>query len=345
MKVSLKWLQDYVDIRLAPHELAHKLTMVGLEAGDIRTIGTQWGNIVIGEVVRIEKHPNADRLNLATVSWGHEQSTVVCGAPNIAVGQRVPFARLGAKLFDGHTGKYIELKPAKIRGVHSEGMVCSEKELGISESHEGILVLPVDAPVGESLASYMGDTIFNITVTANRPDCLNMIGIAREVAAITGAKVRMPVVGYPEHDPPAADFIAIEIDDADLCARYCGGIIENVKIGPSPAWMQERLQAAGMRPINNIVDITNYVMLEYGQPLHAFDCEKIGGRKIIVRRGREGESMTTLDGVERKLSREMLVISDATHPVAIAGVMGGAESEVTEGTRTILLESANFNNI
>lgn len=345
MKVSLKWLRQYVDVNLRPEELAAKLTMVGLQASEIRTVGQQWEHIVIGEVIRIEKHPNADRLCLPTVNVGGAECTVVCGAPNVAVGQKVAFASVGARLFDPHTGKHIELKPAKIRGVHSEGMVCSERELGISDSHEGILVLPPDAPVGEPLSSYLGDTIFDIAVTPNRPDCLNMIGIAREVAAIMGTRVRMPSLDYPEHDPPADTFITIEIHDPDLCARYCGGIIENVKIGPSPAWMQERLIAAGMRPINNIVDITNYVMLEYGQPLHAFDYEKIGGRKIIVRRGRDGEVMTTLDGVERRLNGEILVIADADRPVAIAGVMGGAESEVTGNTTTILLESANFNNI
>jgi len=345
MKVSLKWLKQYVDIKISPEELSSKLTMVGLQTSEIQTVGKEWDRVFIGEVVGIEKHPNADRLCLPTVNLGSEQQTVVCGAPNVAVGQKVAFAKVGARLLDPHTGKHIELKPAKIRGVHSEGMVCSERELGISDSHEGILVLPPDAPVGEPLASYLGDTIFDIAVTPNRPDCLSMIGIAREVAAITGTKVRLPSEGYPEYDPPADSFVAIEIHDPDLCARYCGGIIENVKIGPSPAWMQERLIAAGMRPINNIVDITNYVMLEYGQPLHAFDYEKIGERKIIVRRGRDGEVMTTLDGVERRLSREILVIADAHRPVAIAGVMGGAESEVTENTRTILLESANFNNI
>lgn len=345
MKVSLKWLRQYVDVNLSPEDLAARLTMVGLQAGEIHTVGKEWDRIVIGEVIRIEKHPNADRLCLPTVNLGDGQCTVVCGAPNVAVGQKVAFARVGAKLYDPHTGKHIELKPAKIRGVHSEGMVCSERELGISESHEGILVLPPDALVGEPLSAYLGDTIFDIAVTPNRPDCLNMIGIAREVAAITGAKVRMPPSDYPEHDPPAEAFVSIEIHDPDLCARYCGGIIQNVKIGPSPAWMQERLTAAGMRPINNIVDITNYVMLEYGQPLHAFDWEKIAGRKIIVRRGRDGEVMTTLDGVERRLNPEMLVIADELGPVALAGVMGGAESEVTEKTTTILLESANFNNI
>lgn len=345
MKVSLNWLKDYVDINIPPEELAEKLTMVGLEASDVQTIGNGWFNILIGEVIGLERHPNADRLRLATVTLGDEQQIVVCGAPNVAVGQRIAFAKLGAKLFDGHNGKYIELKPAKIRGVHSEGMVCSERELGISDSHEGIMVLAEDAPIGTPLADYMGDTVFDITVTPNRPDCLNMVGIAREVAAITGAEVRQPEVGYAELDTDTSEMITIEIHDPDLCARYCGGIIRDIKIGPSPDWMQRRLLAAGMRPINNIVDITNFVMLEYGQPLHAFDYETIGGQKIIVRRGKESEWMYTLDGEERTLSGDMLVIADTEHPVALAGVMGGADSEVTEQTTTILLESANFNNV
>jgi phenylalanyl-tRNA synthetase beta chain len=345
MKVSLNWLKDYVDINMSPEELAEKLTMVGLEASDVQVIGKEWNNIFVGEVINIEKHPDADRLCLATVNLGQEQHTVVCGAPNIAVGQRIPFAKLGAKLFDGHSGKYLELKPAKIRGIRSEGMVCSEKELGLSDNHEGIMVLSETAPVGTPLADYMGDVVFDITVTPNRPDCLNMIGIAREVAAITGAQLRTPEVRYEELETPTKELISIEIADPDLCPRYCGGIIKNVKIGPSPAWMQERLSAAGMRPINNIVDITNFVMLEYGQPLHAFDYENIDGQKIIVRRGKAGEKMMTLDGEKRDLSPNMLLICDAAHPVAIAGVMGGEESEVSEATSTILLESANFNNV
>ncbi|MFO8010347.1 MAG: phenylalanine--tRNA ligase subunit beta [Dehalococcoidia bacterium] len=345
MKVSLKWLRDYVDIDVTPEDLAERLTMVGLEASDVQVLGDEWDNIYTGEVVNIERHPNADRLSLATVSLGQEQHTVVCGAPNIAVGQRVPFARVGARLFDAHNGKYVELKPARIRGVRSKGMVCSEKELGISDNHEGIMVLSESIPVGEPLKRYLGDTVFDITVTPNRPDCLNMIGIARETAALTRTGIHLPKVDYHELDTSTDEILSIEILDPDLCPRYCGAVIRDVKTGPSPSWMQERLRAAGMRPINNIVDITNFVMLEYGQPLHAFDYDKIDGGRIIVRRGSEGERMFTLDGEERQLTSDMLLICDATHPVAIAGVMGGEESEVTERTSNILLESANFNNV
>ncbi len=251
--------------------------------------------------------------------------------------------RVGAELIDGHTGQLVRLKSAKIRGVLSSGMVCSEKELGISDSHEGIMVLPPEAPVGIPLTDYLGDAIFDLDVTPNRPDCLCVMGIAREVAALTGKSPHPPEISYEETAPSIGQQIAVEIADPDLCARYCASLITGVKITQSPPWMQQRLLACGMRPINNIVDITNYVMLELGQPLHAFDYERIKGKKIIVRRAAEGEIIVSLDGAERTLSQDMLVIADAVRAVAIAGVMGGANSEVTEDTTTILLEAANFN--
>jgi len=246
-------------------------------------------------------------------------------------------------LIDGHTGQLTRLKSAKIRGVESSGMVCSEKELGISDSHEGIMVLPPDAPVGTPLADYLGDVIFDLDVTPNRPDCLSVIGIAREVAALTGQKLHPPEVSYEETALPIDQQISVEIVDPDLCPRYCASLLTGVKIAESPQWMQQRLLACGMRPINNIVDVTNFVMLELGQPLHAFDYEKIKGKKIIVRRATDGEIIVSLDGVERTLSRNTLVIADEARAVAIAGVMGGANSEVTEDTTSILLEAANFN--
>ncbi len=343
MRVSLKWLKDYVEIKVPLEELKEKLTMAGLEVAEEERIGAEWENIFVGEVVGLDKHPNADRLWLATVNLGEEQCRVICGAPNVRVGIKVPFARVGAKLFDGHTGQPFKLKPAKIRGILSEGMLCSEKELGISERHEGIMVLPEEAPTGLPLAQFLGDVILDIKVTTNRPDCLSMLGIAREVAALTGGKVKLPEVRYEEQEPSAEQMVAVEIADPELCPRYCAGIVTGVKVGESPPWLQERLLAAGMRPINNVVDITNYVMLEYGQPLHAFDYQKIGGKKIIVRRAEIGEGLLTLDGKERWLSNEMLVIADADKPVALAGIMGGAESEVTAETTSILLEAANFN--
>lgn len=343
MKVSLKWLREYVDIKLAPKELAERLTMAGLEVKGIQVTGGTWDNVVVGEVIALNPHPNADRLRLATVDLGTKQVTTVCGAPNIALGQKVSFAHIGARLIDGHTGQAVELKPARIRGVVSEGMVCSEKELGISENHEGILVLPPEAPIGTALSAYLGDVVLDLDITPNRPDCLSVIGIAREIAALTGESLRVPGVRYEETEKSIDSFASVDILDPDLCPRYCASLVIGIRTGPSPSWLQQRLSSCGMRPINNVVDITNYVMLEYGQPLHAFDCHKLKGQQIIVRRARNGETITTLDGSKRSLDSDMLVIADKEKAVAVAGIMGGLDSEVTDRTDTILLESANFN--
>jgi len=343
MKVSLKWLRDYIDIKLDPEELAERLTMSGLEVKSIQIIGGTWDNVVIGQVIAVNPHPDADRLKLATVDLGTEQVTTVCGAPNIGLGQRVTFAHIGARLIDAHTGEAIVLKPAKIRGVVSEGMVCSEKELGISDSHEGILVLSPEAPIGAPLGAYLGDVIFDLDVTPNRPDCLSVIGIAREIAALTGEPLRLPPIHYEELEKPVDSFASVDIAEPDLCPRYCASLITGIKITPSPSWLQQRLNSCGMRPINNVVDITNYVMLEYGQPLHAFDYHKLKGRQIIVRRAGNGETITIIDGTERALNADILVIADKEEAVAVAGIMGGLDSEVTDRTDTILLESANFN--
>jgi phenylalanyl-tRNA synthetase beta chain len=343
MKVPLKWLREFVNVNLPPQEMADRLTMAGTEVKGIQMVGGKWDNIVVGQITTVNPHPNADRLRLPTVDTGTGQSTVVCGAPNLNIGDKVAFASVGAELIDGHTGQTAILKPAKIRGVESSGMVCSEKELGISDNHTEILVLPADAPVGMPLADYMGDAIFDLDITPNRPDCLCVAGIAREVAALTNQKFHEPDLSYEEAGSSIDQHIAVEIIDADLCPRYCASLITGIKIGESPPWMQQRLLACGMRPINNVVDVTNYVMLELGQPLHAFDYELIKDKKIIVRRATEGEMLVSLDGVERKLSRNMLVIADVERAVAIAGVMGGANSEVTDNTTSILLEAANFN--
>jgi len=343
MKVPLKWLRDYVDIKLATEELSERLTMSGLEVKGVQTIGGTWDNVVIGEVIAVNPHPNADRLTLATVDLGTEQVTVVCGAPNIGLGQRVTFARIGAWLVDPHTEETILLKPAKIRGVASEGMVCSEKELGISDSHEGILVLPPEAPIGAPLGAYLGDVIFDLDVTPNRPDCLSVIGIAREIAALTGEPLRLPKIHYEETEDSIDSFASVDIAEPDLCPRYCASLITGIRIASSPSWLQQRLNSCGMRPINNVVDVTNYVMLEYGQPLHAFDYHKLKGRQIIVRRAGNGETITSLDGTKRALNPDILLIADKEEAVAVAGIMGGLDSEVTDKTDTILLESANFN--
>jgi phenylalanyl-tRNA synthetase beta chain len=342
MKVPINWLKDYVDVTLPPTELAEKLTMASFETEEVDTIGEGWDNIIVGQITAVEAHPNADRLRLATVDLGTEQETVVCGAPNLNTGDKIAFARVGAHLINPYNSKVEELKVAKIRGVASRGMICSEKELGISDSHEGILVLAESAVIGTPLADHLGDTVLDLDITPNRPDCLSVVGIAREVAALTGQKTHIPEIKYEETANPIEEKIAIEIADPDLCPRYCASLITDVEITDSPPWLQERLIACGQRPINNIVDITNYVMLEYGQPLHSFDYDRIGGKKIIVRRADEGEQFFTLDETERKLTNDMLVIGDAERTVAIAGVMGGLNSEVTASTTSILLEAASF---
>ena len=343
MKVPLKWLREYVDINLTQAELADRLTMAGNEVKGVQVIGGNWENIVIGQITAVDPHPNADRLRLTTVNLDIDQQTVVCGAPNLNIGDKIVFARVGAELIDPHNNELTLLTSAKIRGVVSSGMVCSEKELGISENHGGIMVLPSEAPVGAPLANYLGDTILDLDITPNRADCLSVVGIAREVAALTDASLHIPKISYKEDGEAIDQQISVEIADPDLCSRYCASLITGIKIDESPGWMQERLLACGMRPINNIVDITNYVMMEYGQPLHAFDYEKIRGKKIIVRRASSGEAIMSLDGIDRALSNDMLVIADTERAVAIAGVMGGANSEVTGSTTSILLESANFN--
>ncbi|MEK7215942.1 MAG: phenylalanine--tRNA ligase subunit beta [Chloroflexota bacterium] len=345
MKVSLKWLRDYVEVSLSPEALAAKLTASGNEVAALIRTGGDWDHVHVAHVTAVAPHPNADRLRLATVDTGTEVRTVVCGAPNLAAGQRVAYASIGAHLLDGHNGGAMELKAASIRGVVSEGMICSERELGLSDQHEGILVLPENAPLGVALRDYLSDVVFDIDVTPNRPDCYSVVGVAREVAVLTGKQVREPESGYPETARPIEESAKVQIDDPDLCPRYTASLVTGVKIGPSPSWMQQRLAAAGMRPINNVVDITNYVMLEVGQPLHAFDFDTVGGRRIVVRRAKPGETMTTLDGVARTFTPNTLLICDADGPVGVGGIIGGLNSEVSASTTNVLLEAANFDHI
>ncbi len=346
MLVSLKWLREYVDIPadVDVDDLAHRLTMASAEIEGIHRPGAQWDRdlIRVGHVLQVDPHPNADRLRLATVDFGGEgPQTVVCGAPNLEAGQRIAFAREGARVRDGHSGKEMTLKRSKIRDVESAGMVLSERELGLSDQHEGILVLPADAPVGTPLAEFLGDTILDVHVWPNRADMMSMTGIAREVAAVLGTAVHTPDTDYPTSDAPAAEAVSVRIDDPALCARYVATVIEGVQVGPSPEWLQERLRAAGQRPISNVVDITNYVMLELGQPLHAFDLDTVQG-EVGVRLARPGEALRTLDGVERTLAPDTLLITDESGPIALAGVMGGEHTEVSDGTTRILLEAARF---
>lgn len=351
MNVSLKWLSEYVDIDgYTGKELADRLTGGGIEVDAVEARNRGVKNVVVGHVTACERHPDADRLSVCRVDAGMgELLTIVCGAPNVAAGQKVPVALVGAVL----PGNF-KIKKAKLRGVESHGMICSAKELGLNdkllpkEIQEGILVLPESAPVGQSIESLLDldDEVLELDLTPNRSDALSMIGVAREIGALLERPVRLPDADTAGREDealePANKRFPISIAAPEACSHYAGRVIEGVRIAPSPLWLQNRLIAAGIRPINNVVDVTNFVMLEYGQPLHAFDADRLTGGRIEVRFAKPGETMVTLDNVERRLDPDMLVITDGEVPVALAGVMGGLDSEVTNDTRTIFLESANF---
>lgn len=340
MLVSLSWLKSYVDIPWDAHELAQRLTRIGAKVEAVHTLEHDYSRVVVGRITSAHPHPEASSLTVCAVDLGDRTAQSVTGAPNARPGLTVAAALPGASL-PGLEGMVAE---AQVRGVRSEVVLCSERELGISNDHSGLMELPGDLAPGEPLTSALGldDAVLEIEVYPNRPDHLSVYGIAREVAAITGGELRPPETAVAEAIEPARGAAAVEVLDPDLCPRYIARIVRGVTIGPSPAWLAQRLRAAGMRPINNVVDVTNYVMLELGQPLHAFDYQRISGRRIIVRRAKAGEAITTLDGEERALDPGMLLICDAERPVAIAGVMGGEESEVTAGTTDILLEAASF---
>jgi len=386
MKVPLSWLKEFVDIDLSVSELAHRLTLAGLEVEEVRFVGLPmpeesipghtspgrsieanvtglaWDRekIVVGEIREVMPHPNADRLVLCRLFDGDQEHTVLTGAPNLFpyLGQgpldpplKVAYAREGARIYDGHQpgAQIFTLKRAKIRGVESYSMACSEKELGISEEHEGVILLDADAPTGMPLADYMGDVVLDITLTPNMARDANILGVAREVAALTGARLREPSFDVPWQGLPIGGRVALEIGDPELNPRFVLGLLEGVRVGPSPYRIQLRLRMAGMRPINNIVDATNYAMLEIGEPLHAFDYDllvaRAGGQapRIITRLPEPGERLVTLDGVERQLDEFTILVADQTGPLSLAGVMGGAETEVTEKTRRVLLEGATWN--
>lgn len=348
MRVSMKWLKELVEIDLAPAELADKLDMTGTAVEGIETIGADLDGVVVGQILTKERHPDADTLWVTSVDvGGAEPLGIVCGAQNFEAGDKVPVAVVGTTLPNG-----ITIKKAKLRGVVSEGMNCSATELGVGGDASGLLILPADAPVGVPFAQYWGtaDTVLELEITPNRPDCLSVAGIAREIGAVTGREAAMPASSPEETGEPVAQSVRVTIEDAELCSRYTARLIRGVKIGPSPEWMVEKLIACGQRPVNNIVDITNYVMFELGQPLHAFDAATIardgeGRSHIIVRRAREGERLTTLDGQERALTPDMLLITDPSGPIALAGVMGGETTEVSDATVDILLESACFDTV
>ncbi len=361
MKVALNWLKDFVAIEADTAELSRRLSVAGLEVESIERVAPAFRGVVVGKVLKVERHPNAERLSLCEVDAGAgDRLSVVCGAPNVVAGMIAPFARVGARLGGGKidapgaSGGGLDavapLEAAVIRGVRSEGMLCSERELGFSEDHTGILSLEAGAPLGADLASYLGieDTVLDIAITPNRGDCLSILGVAREIAALFGLKLKLPNLNpsrlKPGKSKGADPSPAVELIAPDLCPRYAALAMDGIRIGISPLRIRRRLALCGMRPLNNVVDVTNYVMLELGQPLHAFDFAKLGN-KIVVRRAGDDREFVTLDQSTRRLEPGDLVIADEHKPVAVAGIMGGLNSEVSDTTSAIVLESAYFDPI
>jgi phenylalanyl-tRNA synthetase beta chain len=337
MKVPLSWLRDLVDITLPLDELVHRLNMSGTEVEDVVEVGKEWEGIAVATVVALDPHPNADSLYVAKLDVGSQGTvTVVTGATNLFVGAQVPYIRPGGRLPGGKT-----IEAATLRGISSAGMVCSADELGLSPDRTGIYVLDVPVENGTDLRSLFSDTVLDLYITPNRPDTMSVEGVAREIHAITGAPLRRVQTAPPSGTVPSSAKITVSIPDPDLCRRFTAAYIADVEMGPSPLWLQRRLHLAGVRPISNVVDATNYTMLELGQPQHAFDADALGA-VVMARRARPGERLVTLDDVERVLDPEMLVIADAEKPVAVAGIMGGGATEVGDSTRNVLLETANF---
>lgn len=348
MKAPLSWLSDFTDIKVSPKEYADAMTMSGSKVETVEVQGEEISKVVVGKIIEISKHPDADKLQVTKVDVGNEVVQVVTGAQNIKLNDTIPVALVGATLPEGK-----KISKGKLRGVESFGMMCSIGELNLTKedypdaAEDGIFILEDGLPLGKDVKEVLGlnETVVEFEITSNRPDCFSVLGLGRESAVTLGQKFRKPDIKVNEQGDDANKYATVQIKDPDLCPRYAARIVKDVKIGPSPDWMRKRLKAAGVRPINNIVDITNYVMLEFGQPMHAFDLTDIHGSSIIVRRAADGEPMKTLDGQERKLDSSMLVIADADRAVAVAGVMGGENTEVRNDTKTILFESANFNGI
>lgn len=339
MNVTYNWLKEFVDFDLTPEQLADMLTMLGLEVEGMAHLGSGMDDVVVARVETRQQHPNADKLSLCKVNTGSELLDIVCGAQNFNAGDTVALARIGAVL----PGDF-KIKKSKIRGEESFGMLCSEKELGLAEESSGIMILSAGLELGQPVFQALGlkDTLYEIGLTPNRADCLSAIGIAREIAAKLGTTITAPPVTLQEGSDPVESMISVTVEDGELCPRYAARHISGCRIAPSPEWLVKRLNAVGMRSINNVVDVTNLVMMELGQPLHAFDCARLAGQRIVVRRAAEGELFTTLDGQERTLTTNDLVICDAERPVALAGVMGGLNSEISPESSTVLLESACF---
>jgi phenylalanyl-tRNA synthetase beta chain len=339
MKVTYKWLKELVDFDWSPEELADKLTDAGVEVETISPLGMGLDKVVVGEIERIKKHPQADHLSVCVVEIGSEFLQIVCGAPNVKEKAKVPVALIGARLPAG-----MEITKTSLRGVDSFGMICSEKELGIGEDQKGIMILDSELKIGLpiSVALELEDYILDLDLTPNRPDCLSIIGVARDVGALSGSTVKKPQIKFNETIELTKDWVEVEIQDTSACPRYAARVIMDVKIKSSPFWLRKKIESVGMRSINNVVDVTNYVLMETGHPLHAFDYDLFSQKKVVVRRAKSGEKFITLDQVERTLNNEILLITDGKKPVAIAGIMGGMESEVSSHTKNILLESAYF---
>ena len=346
MNISYNWLKQYIDIDLTPEETADKLTLSGLEVEGMEQIGSDFEGFVVGEVLEVKPHPNADKLQICDVNLGEDNVQIICGAPNVAAGQKVPVATVGSVMpVPMEDGSYLKIKKAKLRGEKSNGMICSESELGLSDDHSGIMVLNSDLKIGSSLKEALNvdkDTIIEIGLTPNRPDAACHVGVARDLSALTGKPLKNPYADLTANSGSIDDHIDISIKDEEKCHRYVGMMVKGVEIKESPAWLKQRLSAIGLRPRNNVVDITNYILHEIGQPLHAFDYDKIAGKKIEVKTFDKDIKFTTLDDVEREVPKGSLFICDGSGPVAIAGVMGGENSEVSDSTTNILIESAYF---
>jgi len=339
VKIPYSWLKEIIDTRLPPPQVQEALTMAGVEVSSCRFLGEGLDAVVTARILEMRQHPDADRLSLCRVTDGSTEFGIVCGARNMKSGDAVALAKIGARLPNG-----VEIRKAKIRGQASEGMLCSEQELKLAEASAGIMILPEDTVPGRPLADALGlsDWLLEVEITPNRGDCLSVLGVARELASITGEKVVLPDLPIREEGEEIGAMVRITVSDPDLCPRYTARAITGVSIAPSPDWMRRRLAHCGIRPINNVVDITNYLLLEVGQPMHAFDLDRLRGPRIDVRAPKEPLSFTTLDGTKRPIEPGMLLIRDAEGPVAVAGVMGGANSEVVEGTTRVLFESAHF---
>ena len=359
MNTALSWIKAYVpDLDVTPQEYTDAMTLSGTKVEGYQCLDKNLEKIVVGQIEKIEGHPDADKLIICQVNIGTETIQIVTGAPNVKEGDRVPVVLDGGKVAGGHDGgplpeAGIKIKKGKLRGVESNGMMCSIEELGSSRDmypsapESGIYILPEDTPVGADAIEVLGlhDTVFEYEITSNRVDCYSVIGIAREAAATFNKKFIPPQVAVTGNSEDIRDYLKVSVEDSRLCPRYCARMVKNIKLGPSPEWMQRRLAASGIRPINNLVDITNYVMEEYGQPMHAYDYDLIGGHEIIVRTAKDGDTFQTLDGQERKLDHTVLMINDGEKEVGIAGIMGGENSKITDDVKTMVFEAACFDGV